>query len=323
MESHQNYYTFSIHPSCINISYRSLFPSGGSGKKFQLPGQFKNNKHQGRISIAAKRKIFRAIDYIVHLSSPKRVIGNPHGKYFTFRLGFFTLTLSSKQIHSDRIIMRRLINYFVTEMIRKWNVKQYIWRAEKQKNGNIHFHFIVGTFIPWNELRNTWNRVQQVLGYVTRYRENREIWHRDGFKYDHSKFPQWTYKDQLKAYKVGLRTDWNSPNSTDIHTVLHVGNVKAYLSKYVTKADQSGNMESRLWGCSYNLSNLQGGQDDVDSKYQEEFNMIIASKKSRVFSADWYTVFYIDTKLLLDLGCFLLLSIFEKFLQQRFPVRAP
>ncbi|GAH86291.1 unnamed protein product, partial [marine sediment metagenome] len=60
----------------------------------------------------------------------------------------------------------------------------YVWRAEKQENGNIHFHFIVDNFIPWNELRNTWNRIQQNLGYISRFSEAQRLKHINGFSFD-------------------------------------------------------------------------------------------------------------------------------------------
>lgn len=323
MEDRTNYYSLSIHPSTINVSYRSL---GGSIRSAELsvkPEQFQNNNHGGKISPAAKRKIFRAIDYIVHMASPTRALSNPHGRYFTLRLAFFTLTLSSKQIHSDGTIMRRLINYFVTEMIRKWKVPMYVWRAEKQNNGNIHFHFIVNTFIPWNELRNTWNRIQQVLGYITRYSEAQRLKHKNGFKFDGSQFPKLSYDQQKRNWKKGLKTNWDNPNSTDIHSVQHIGNMKTYLCKEITKSDQIGRLSSRLWGCSHNLSGLTGGQEDVDSGFSDEFAMIMKSKKARVYSDDWYSVFYIDQALLKKLGCVLLLACFDKFLQDHFRARAP
>lgn len=325
-----SYHSVSVHPSIISVFHNSINCSGSSYPPNIVPDQFHNNSHHGNISALAKRKISRSLDYLLFLSKPKHLRKAPHGKDYSFRLSFITLSLSSTQVHSDQEIKSQLLNQFFIEMSRKWKVPAYVWRSEKQLNGNIHFHIVTSRFIPWNELRNVWNRIQQKLGYVTRYRDNRENWHRNGFRYDPQYSPRWDRQAQYKAYVNGLRTDWDNPNSVDIHSVEHVGNVSSYLCKYISKNAKDDKtlskeqiellkVSGRLWGCSVNLSHLQGGRTDVDTIIEQEFERIFKSQYVFQVHAQYYSVYYIDYSVLYRLGCKRLLSVFESFVRQKFP----
>jgi len=271
---------------------------------------------------------------MLFLAKPKKLPNSRNSKKRTFKLNFITLDLSSDQVHSDQVIKRELLHQFLVEMRKKWHVTLYLWKAEKQKNGRIHFHIITDKFIPWNELRNVWNRIQQKLGYVTRYREDRELWHRDGFKYNPDYAPRWDYAAQKKAYQEGLRTDWDNPNSVDIHSMKHIVNLKAYFCKEFTKnpdIPENATQEERnkltvsgmLWGCSVLLTNLPGGRTDCDTGIQEELEAIAGSCKAYIYNARYYSIYYTDYKLLTQLQCTRLLECFEEYCHRKFPIQYP
>jgi len=350
------YYSISIHPGRINVYYQTIASKRSFTPKRERPEQFKNNQHNGKVSLVARRKIKNGLDYMLFLARPKKLPNARSGKKRTFKLVFITLDLSSDQIHSDQVIKRELLNQFLIEAKKKWGITLYLWKAEKQKNGRIHFHIITDKTIDMNELRNVWNRIQQKLGYVTRYREDRQLWHRDGFKYAPQYAPRWNYDAQLNAYHEGLRTDWDNPNSTDIHSVRHIINLKAYFSKEISKepipaaVDRpyeicpicAGTLRTRegnfscencgyskthitgmLWGCSVLLTDLPGARTDLDSGIQEELDAIAGSGKVYSYSARYYTIFYADYKLLTELNCKRLLECFEEYCHLKFPVQYP
>ena len=351
---HISYYSLNIHPNSINVYYQSNVPrrylpvdpyeeDTVQNSTTKQPTQFRDNYHQGRISSIAKRKMSRAIEYLIHMSKPKQIHKPYHGKNFTFRVNFITLSLSSKQIHSDQIIKSELLNQFIIEMRKRWNVKDYVWRAEKQKNGNIHFHIVTGNFIPWNELRNVWNRIQQKLGYVTRYRENRLQWHQHGFNYDPRHSKRWPYERQLRAYKSGTQTGWDNPNSVDIHSIRHIGNIKAYFVKYLSKNEEYTEEQKRmfnslsaeeqrkirekdfvtgrLWASSANLVNLPGGNMEICSTVYEELERVFQNDNKCVYNSDYFHVYSVNLATLRKLDCVLLITCFEDFIRKKFPDR--
>lgn len=121
-------------------------------------------------------------------------------QHFTFRVNFITLTLSASQEHSDKEIKQKLLQPFIRILRNRHGVRNYIWKAEAQDNDRIHFHITCDQFIHYDTIRQTWNTLQETLGYITR-----------------SGLPD--------------------PNSTDIHSVKNIKNLAGYMANYLGKKD--------------------------------------------------------------------------------------
>lgn len=80
-----------------------------------------------------------------------------------------TLTIPVKQEHSDREIYRACLMPWIQMMRRDYGVEQYVWRAEAQENGNLHYHLIVDRYIPKRSITLSWNQCLDNLDYRTRY----------------------------------------------------------------------------------------------------------------------------------------------------------
>lgn len=323
-------YNASIHPNQINIWYESLQSrksnSGqyvfdkDSGNVVRLStGDITTRTHTGKISKAAERKIKKAVDYMVYLVPRRKHFTTADGRSGNYFLSFITLTLSSDQIHSDNEIKSSILEPFLNEMRKRWKVSNYIWRAEKQENGNLHFHIVSDRFIWWSALRDSWNYYQERLGYVTRYRDNQKAWHRDGFKYRPELGHKWNMSAQHKAWQSGLRHDWNSPNSTDVHSLKTITSVRSYICKYITKSEQAQNISGRLWGCSYELTNLSGARCFADGSLSEDLNKLCTAGVCRVYKADYYSVIYFTREILQRFLCFEILRELDEYIDKRFP----
>lgn len=256
--------TLSIHPTKIcqftetvwepNKPITKKYSYAETDKKIKYDHLLKSSRSaQGNISNIARRKVVKAIEYLLFLSNPKSATSQLTGRLFNFKIAFITLTLPSKQKHSDNEIKQQLLNSFLLELKIKYKVKNYVWRAEKQLNGNIHFHIIVDKFIPWNELRNRWNRIVNKLGYVDNYRKEMQKFHKGGFKVREKLLKRWSYKSQINAYQVGKANDWHSPNSTDVHSIKKIRNIQYYITKYLTKNEAFENKNK----ITYELLNLK------------------------------------------------------------------
>jgi len=179
----------------------------GNRKSARLVKSYKENFEKIRtdnlLSINGARKVRKAINWLVHTSREKRVYSKEMGKYIKYRLTFITLTLPSKQVHPDEIIKKEVLGVFIQWMRDRHEAKKYIWRAEIQKNGNIHFHITTDKFIYHKSVRRQWNKNLEKLGYISRF----EAAH-------------------------GHR----QPPSTEIKAVKKVKNIAAYLTEYLSKA---------------------------------------------------------------------------------------
>lgn len=241
----------------------------------------KRDQSTDYISPATKSKIKRAIDWLAYMSKPKRIYCRHRFKTINFRLGFLTLTLPSKQIHSDREIKSKCLHQFMVEIRKNHPGLQYVWRGERQQNGNLHIHVVWNVYIYYTEIRDIWNRIISKLGYIENYRANLKAFHANGFKVRFDLLDHWPLKQQQLAYQEGVRTDWYSPNSVDIKSVKHVQDLSSYLSKYLTKqTDQQPSDQAPVspvnstppvafsnpiftqatgnpWGCSESISKLK------------------------------------------------------------------
>lgn len=161
-----------------------------------------DNGHDGKISRKAAKRIELALSWLFYLAAPKRIHDQESGKAFTFKVNFITLTLPATQVHSDEVIKSTALANFLRAFKHSHKLERYLWRAEAQANGNIHFHLVTDVYIHHAKIREVWNRCLQPLGYI------------DAFK---------------------LKCGHSNPNSTDVHSVKHVKKLASYLSKYMAK----------------------------------------------------------------------------------------
>lgn len=247
----------SIRPGYVTFYSEAIASRSSSFSRPSCADLPCDNRAAGLISHKAERRLGQAVDWLIYLAKSKALYPDRDNCRLRFRVNFITLTLSSLQVHDDNTIKKQILQPFLDTLRKSWGAKHYLWRAESQRNGNIHFHLVTDTYIPWWKIRNRWNEIQNTLGYVDRF---------------HEKHPK----------KV--------PNSTDVHSVNKIRNLGAYLAKYCSKnpngsvytaLKESDNhlvpcynpseaialesqkqrsfrtIEGNLWGLSYSLSRIR------------------------------------------------------------------
>lgn len=126
-----------------------------------------------------------------------------------------TLTLPATQSHSDNEIKRSCLMRFLESLKYNYDVRFYYWVAEKQLNGNIHFHVLIDRYVDHVQIRTRWNDRLETLGYISAFESK------------------------------GLG---RNPNSTDIQAIRNLSRSSDYVTKYTSKADQQGGIQGRLHG---------------------------------------------------------------------------
>ncbi len=245
--------------------------------------------------------------------------------YKTIYPTFITLTLPAKQKHSDKDLYAKGLNYFIEQVKRSHDVTNYLWRAERQVNGNIHYHIIVDKFIGWKLVRSYWNRIIEKLGYIEDYRTNQKNHHKNGFNYSKDLNDKRSYETQYKAYTEGISNNWSNPNSTDIHKVTNIKNLTSYVSKYVSKCPETEKIQEikkakecnkindieyqirfkeleaeqdkvrikgRVWGCSDALKLME--EQKLIITYDEHIfiDKVLADEESKVIKDENFTIIY-------------------------------
>ena len=225
--------------SCLLLYPDYILECKTSGGNSSTPDRPVSNIHDGYLSRNGAKRLRKAVSWL-HAATPVHKETNPEtGKRFNMRLNFITLTLCAQQEHDDKTIKSRMLEPFIDNLRRRYKLKAYLWRAEAQKNDNIHFHLVTNRFMNLYVIRRLWNKRQAALGYIKKYRDQQQDWHKYGFKSRPWLYKQWCKKSQFKAWKHGLSTNWSDPNSTDIHALNKVHNAAGYIAKYMTKTSKA------------------------------------------------------------------------------------
>ncbi len=274
------------------------------GKK---QGVTDDNKSYGLVSLKSKKKISDTIDWLCAISVPKKFYSKKHERHINFRLNFITLTLSADQVHTDNEIKAVLLNNFLTQLRNKWGCKRYFWRAESQKNNRIHFHLATDKYIPWWELRHTWNKIQNNLGYIDRFEAQHG--HRDPNSTDiHStknihKISRYIGKVcSQHTSVVGGEVSKNSRGKLYTPLKMEDGKLKPcynpaeQLNLFKTSENMYRVIEGNLWGRSTTLSRIRATVRIVSGVIQNELEEIERFFKSQVFSGDFYHCISVPVK---------------------------
>lgn len=198
-------------------------------------------QYTGQLTPYAKKKLTRAIQLMVASAKDKEAPNFKTGTTFKFKVNFITMTLPCPQGDvTDKELKKFALDNFIKRLKRKYGLQSYVWRAERQKNGNLHFHMITDCWMHYEKLRNDWNAVLNRFGFI----------------------------DQFQS-KHGHR----NPNSTDIHAVWKVKNLTQYFVKYMSKdSPEQDTIEGKLWDCSANLKTKQNCEFDFEPEVQEIWN---------------------------------------------------
>ncbi len=290
---------------------------------------------KGIISFKANKSIKLAIDWLLTITKEKVLVRKNKEVKYNFKLNFITLTLSSPQVHSDQFIKKNMLNQFLIELNQKYKCENYLWRAESQKSGRIHFHIVSDVFVPWEEMRNNWNRIQNKYGYIDRYT---------------------------------AKTGKQNPNSTDVHSIKNIKDLPAYLAKYCNKnsngekvlsfrnkkrleaarllrpvnlfdikpilpdkrkypdyqCDDAPEMEEknftayrpingRLWNLSQKLSKLKSATTEISDKIQAEINWLFTKKNEKVKEFEYATVFDFSVNMLKSFKCNAIVNVLREY----------
>lgn len=265
-----------------------------------LPGR------NGFMSKAARAKAKTLIDNMIFLSELPEAKHQTFNEALGYKqqacyLTFVTLTLPSAQLrdaageYDDDHAKRKLLRPMIERLKDVFGVKAYIWVSEPQEQGNIHFHLLIDKYI--NNTKNTenesesqrltkaWNSILSKHGYIAAYASAQRARHANGFAYDFTQHQlvesideatgrfvttaqAVSYADQVEAYAYGEATNWQNPNTVDIHRLQSQDSIKGYICKYMTKNDGTDTSRRKIRG------NLWGAADLVrDIKaYKEEFS---------------------------------------------------
>jgi len=221
--------------------------------------------YSGDITPHAKRRLKRAIECLYMITPQIKIFNRSIGKTTKFRLSHLTLTLSSPQgDYSDKDVNKFLLQPFLRNCKRKLGLKNYVWKAETQVNGNIHYHIISDMYADYDKLRLYWNNVQNTFRYI----------------------------DEFEA-----RNGHRDPNSTDIHYVRNDSQLAAYLMKYIAKgAKDARKINGKVWDCNTTLKKFKYMATDLSIEEDQEFQEALKKLPHTQYNDQFFSIIKFTNK---------------------------
>lgn len=324
----------SLSPDYFTI-YNDI--SGISKKARLLPDLNRNGLARildtGTMSRSAMARLRRAMGYLCLISKEKTVVHDIKKYRFKFKCSFITLTLPSKQKHHDNFIKQNLLKEFLDAMCYRYSSFSYVWKAETQRNGNLHFHLVTDHFIPTSYINYKWNRILYKYGYMDKYLKEKghinapsaEIKKvksdKDLAKYmrkyltkQASKTPVNELKLQLKKAKDNFLNSSDEPAKAGF--ILQIKKI----NKLITEAEKR-KVCGKIWGCSKRL---------LLPPYRTHCNQLSIEERELLFQneviveSEYFTVFKLNDfrEFILKMGDYTrsFISVYYKALIPEIPI---
>lgn len=245
----------------------------GSLLSFEIPEPPYNHKrhelkqyktYTGIVTEHTAKRISASVDVFLQKSRKRylNVSSDVWPSAVPFRLSFMTLTISqSKPVDAvdGHKALKVFLDHFRAKPAKKAiseQLKSYIWKAELQERGQLHYHITSNTFMHFAEVNRVWNGIQFRRGWLDEYRS----------EHGHTNAP-----------------------STDIKAVYKSKNIGAELTKYLAKTGKKDvsdygfactifepHINGKVWDCSNDLK-VKRYSDELDTFTRTRIEMGIQS----------------------------------------------
>jgi hypothetical protein len=256
--------------------------------------------YSGGMSMGTRKRLAKAVTIMSQAIKPKWIRNPVTNKLDYHQFTFVTLTVASHKNITARSAYDALLSHFLdwmTRTVAQENpaAKTYIWKAELQKRGQIHYHITTPAFIHWRDIRRKWNALQREAGLL------------DDFALEHGHF---------------------DPNGTDVHKTQHVKKADRYLIKELGKtisalqleairevrakvaagelpADQADEEIKRIkaekirtvgkiWGCSEDLAGVNYFTLGETQEHVRKIEQWVKEGRAREVVDDYFSIIYCD-----------------------------
>jgi len=220
------------------------------------------NGYTGKLTPYSKKKLKRAIGLMVATAKEKEAPNYKTGKTYKFKINFITFTIPAAQNEIGDKQLKGCLDNWIKRAKRKYGLRSYVWRAERQGNGSLHFHMITDTWIHYANVRNDWNSVLWPTGLIEKYQA-----------------------------KHGIK----QPNSTDIHAIWKVRNLTQYFIKYMSKEHKEGEkkIDGKVWDCSTNLKTKENCAMMLEGNTYERWNELRQDNSIEAIIDSNFTILFV------------------------------
>jgi len=250
-----DYYTVSIRNRKIIVSGQYVDRITKTNQQLEKLRELSKKKYSGEIKEAGRRLIenrfhcwYRVIVHDNHMNEISLI--NEKDRFV-----MITLTLPAPQIHTDEWLKLKALKPFIKKLEKERGCTNWAWKAEAQRNGNIHFHIVIDRYVPKTWIDKTWYHYMSKLEYIDRY---------------------------LAATGKRIAPMCNVKGQKEMK------NPVAYMTKYFEKNENRRKISGAIWRMSKNLLLLENFKLDVSSSEVAEIFESVKKKIRREFEDDFF-----------------------------------
>lgn len=238
--------------SKIAIMYNQYI---GDRKKKENPSlqNFSNQEvktYSGELKQHARKRLARAVSLLNQCSPWRRVLSPVGEKTIDFKLSFITLTFPGSEIIDGKTGYKEYLYPFLRIIKARYPGFMYVYKAELQERGQLHYHITSNECIPYQVIRQCWNKVLSAGTALDEFIA----------KYGHNAAP-----------------------STEIKSVQNIADIESYLVKYIAKEDPKGRtIGGKVWGCCKELQGRGYFSDVLNSVNTAAIEMLEKAGKAVV-----------------------------------------
>jgi hypothetical protein len=170
--------------------------------------------------------------WLIAASPLKQCYEKSQNAMVEYRVNMVTLTFKKNMVDDD--FARKLLGMWLDMAKHRFGLELYVWKAEAQERGAIHFHLATGVYIPYKELCFTWNR----------------LLYRNGIR-------------QVNSNSTDVHAITSEKNA-EAYLTDYLLNEK--------KGEGRRPIEGRLWGCSHKIS--QAGKLSLHLTHEHRLAML-------------------------------------------------
>lgn len=187
-----------------------------------------NDEHKtysGRLTPGTRKRCAKAISLLIQTSPPREIYNYVTHRKQMFQLSMLVLTIPEMNYNVTlKDGYKNLLKPFIDWLVKTKKVNTYVWKAEVQKRGQLHYHITTPSWIHHKEIRNKWNYLLNKSNLMEEY---------------------------------VLEHGHCNPPSTYIKKVHAIQDLQAYLLKEFCKSIQNNHSSTgKIWDCSTNLKGV-------------------------------------------------------------------
>ncbi len=253
----------------------------------------RQNRYNGQMSAGAKKRLARSLTLLVQSTEKKWIYNEVTKRMMLHKLSFITLTVSDpSELLTASQAFKLLLNPWLQWLRRTIKCNTYIWKAELQENGQIHYHVTTPAFIPWSKIRDKWNNLQKKAGLLDNYYSNKG--HYDANSTDVHEVQN---INDLSSYMIKYMCKCEKDNPCEkVHQAKkfensEIATLGAILSNVQASARNAVELDGKTWDCSDNLKKNSYFKVEMSNRHFEDMEKQVETGEATRYDGERFTIY--------------------------------